>query len=220
MGKGIVQMRYRDTSDERECKRDISRNEKATGKLLDLLIYHHDQNMKRPAVVVEVKPPRLVYTAPPKPSREFRELWFGLVEEEDFEKPPLKIEDIKRVVGAYFNLTNVQLVSQRREIDTTRPRQIAAYLAHKLTGRSSPEIGRRLGDRDHSTILSSCRRIAALRMTDWKVAYDVAFIEEKLDEIHASASGRFADETTAAASPDRASQGFGSVREALQRPAE
>ena len=57
-------------------------------------------------------------------------------------------------------------MSQRRAVAIARPRQIAMYLAKRLTTRSLPEIGRKFGGRDHSTVIHAVRRIEELRDTD------------------------------------------------------
>lgn len=84
----------------------------------------------------------------------------------------IKIEDIQRVVARQYNVSRVALLSSRRTAEIVRPRQVAMYLAKTLTLRSLPEIGRRFGSRDHTTVLHSVRKIEAL------VAKDTALSEE------------------------------------------
>jgi hypothetical protein len=74
----------------------------------------------------------------------------------------LRIADIQRVVAEHFDTTLLDLKSARRTAAIVRPRQIAMYLARKLTSKSLPEIGRRSGGRDHTTVLHAitvCERI-------------------------------------------------------------
>lgn len=76
------------------------------------------------------------------------------------------IDEIQRAVSVYFDLKPIELVSARRARVVARPRQIAMYLAKRLTTRSLPEIGRKFGGRDHSTVIHAVRRIEQLRDTD------------------------------------------------------
>ena len=82
----------------------------------------------------------------------------------------IKIEDIQRVVARQYNVSRSDLLSSRRTANVVRPRQVAMYLAKTLTLRSLPEIGRRFGGRDHTTVLHAVRKIEAL------VAKDVALV--------------------------------------------
>lgn len=90
------------------------------------------------------------------------------------------IETIKRAVCAKYNLTVLDMESARRTANVVRPRQIAAYLARHLTLNSFPEIGRRLGGRDHTTALWACRKIAGLRATDALLNSDLTELEAAL----------------------------------------
>ncbi len=71
----------------------------------------------------------------------------------------IKIEDILRIVSRHYAVTRADIVSQRRHRAVVWPRQIGMYLAKQLTSRSLPEIGRRFGDRDHTTVLHAIRKI-------------------------------------------------------------
>ena len=74
----------------------------------------------------------------------------------------VKIEDIQRVVARQYNVSRADLLSSRRTANVVRPRQVAMYLAKTLTLRSLPEIGRRFGGRDHTTVLHAVRKIENL----------------------------------------------------------
>lgn len=76
------------------------------------------------------------------------------------------IDEIQRAVSSHFEMKPIDLVSARRAVVVARPRQIAMYLAKRLTTRSLPEIGRKFGGRDHSTVIHAVRRIEELRGTD------------------------------------------------------
>lgn len=81
----------------------------------------------------------------------------------------ITIDEIQRAVCARFDVKQVDLVSERRAVTIARPRQIAMYLAKRLTTRSLPEIGRKFGNRDHSTVIHAVRRIEELRGTDAEI---------------------------------------------------
>ncbi|MBY0302390.1 MULTISPECIES: chromosomal replication initiator protein DnaA [Sphingomonas] len=76
------------------------------------------------------------------------------------------IDQIQKAVADHFEMKPLDLVSARRARAVARPRQIAMYLAKRLTTRSLPEIGRKFGGRDHSTVIHAVRRIEELRDTD------------------------------------------------------
>jgi chromosomal replication initiator protein len=71
----------------------------------------------------------------------------------------IKIEDILRIISRHFGVSKGDLLSQRRHRSVVWPRQIGMYLAKQLTARSLPEIGRRFGNRDHTTVLHAIRKI-------------------------------------------------------------
>ncbi len=88
----------------------------------------------------------------------------------------IKIDDILKVVGRHYNVGKAELLSPRRARTVVVPRQIGMYLAKKLTARSLPEIGRRFGGRDHSTVLHAVRKIDEQVRTDEKLAKDIAIL--------------------------------------------
>ena len=71
----------------------------------------------------------------------------------------IKIEDILRIISRHYGVSKGDLLSQRRHRSVVWPRQIGMYLAKQLTARSLPEIGRRFGGRDHTTVLHAIRKI-------------------------------------------------------------
>lgn len=79
------------------------------------------------------------------------------------------IDEIQKAVSAHFDLKPVDLLSARRAVAVARPRQIAMYLAKRLTTRSLPEIGRKFGNRDHSTVIHAVKRIEDLRAKDAEI---------------------------------------------------
>ncbi|MEP9351725.1 chromosomal replication initiator protein DnaA [Xanthobacter sp. KR7-225] len=85
----------------------------------------------------------------------------------------VRIDDILRVVAKHYNVSRADLLSQRRTANVVKPRQIAMYLAKVLTLRSLPEIGRRFGGRDHTTVLHAVRKIDGLVATDRALADEI-----------------------------------------------
>lgn len=110
----------------------------------------------------------------------FHDLVFGKGNAEKF---PPRIEDIMRAVAREFGVSKLDILSDRRTANVVRPRQVVAYLAKKLTGKSLPEIGRRLGGRDHTTMIAAIRRI------EYTVSKDEEFAE-RVSKIAASLGGR------------------------------
>jgi chromosomal replication initiator protein len=94
----------------------------------------------------------------------------------------VKIEDIQRVVARQYNVSRSDLLSSRRTANVVRPRQIAMYLAKTLTLRSLPEIGRRFGGRDHTTVLHAVRKIEGLVDNDTVLAEEIELLKRLLQE--------------------------------------
>jgi chromosomal replication initiator protein len=94
----------------------------------------------------------------------------------------VKIEDIQRVVARQYNVSRSDLLSSRRTANVVRPRQVAMYLAKTLTLRSLPEIGRRFGGRDHTTVLHAVRKIEGLVGNDAALAEEIESLKRQLQE--------------------------------------
>ena len=92
------------------------------------------------------------------------------------------IDEIQRAVSTMFEVKQIDLVSARRAAAIARPRQIAMYLAKRLTTRSLPEIGRKFGGRDHSTVIHAVRRIEELRGKDQEIDGAVRKLLRQLEE--------------------------------------
>jgi chromosomal replication initiator protein len=93
------------------------------------------------------------------------------------------IEDIQRRTAEFYKLDLRDFHSPQRSRRVARPRQVAMYLARELTERSLPEIGRRFGGRDHTTVLHACRRIAALCEEDPVLKQEVDFLKDVLGKL-------------------------------------
>ena len=93
----------------------------------------------------------------------------------------VKIEDIQRVVAKHFNISKADMLSSRRTRLIVWPRQIAMYLAKVLTPRSLPEIGRRFGGRDHTTVLHAVRKVEDLIARDEALAQEIEMLKRMLE---------------------------------------
>jgi len=93
-----------------------------------------------------------------------------------------KIEDIQKLVATHYNVSRSDLLSARRTAAVVRPRQIAMYLSKVLTLRSLPEIGRRFGGRDHTTVLHAVRKIESLAAKDSSLAEVIELLKRILSE--------------------------------------
>jgi chromosomal replication initiator protein len=90
------------------------------------------------------------------------------------------VDMIQKTVAEHYNLKQADLISERRARAVARPRQVAMWLAKQITTRSLPDIGRRFGGRDHTTVLHAVRRIEALKGEDAGIARDVDALLRKL----------------------------------------
>lgn len=94
----------------------------------------------------------------------------------------VRIEDILRIVSRHYKVPRNDLLSSRRSRDVVRPRQIAMYLAKALTSRSLPEIGRRFGGRDHTTVLHSVRKVEQMMKDDGDLCQEIELLKRMLEE--------------------------------------
>jgi chromosomal replication initiator protein len=94
----------------------------------------------------------------------------------------VRIEDIQRIVARHYNVSKTELLSNRRTRTIVKPRQVAMYLSKVLTPRSLPEIGRRFGGRDHTTVLHAVRKIEDLSSSDAKLAQELEFLRRLINE--------------------------------------
>jgi len=94
----------------------------------------------------------------------------------------VRIEDIQRIVARQYNVSRADLLSSRRTANVVRPRQVAMYLAKVLTLRSLPEIGRRFGGRDHTTVLHAVRKIENLVGNDSALAEEIEALKRQLQD--------------------------------------
>ena len=91
------------------------------------------------------------------------------------------VEEIQRKVSDHYNIRLSDMIGPKRVRTYARPRQIAMYLAKQLTSRSLPEIGRRFGGRDHTTVMHGVKRIEELSMKDSQIADDIELLRRSLE---------------------------------------
>jgi chromosomal replication initiator protein len=91
------------------------------------------------------------------------------------------IEEIQKKVAEHFNIRIADMHSARRSRAVARPRQVAMYLAKQLTARSLPEIGRKFGGRDHTTVMHAVKKVDELRQADSAFAEDVELLRRMLE---------------------------------------
>ena len=92
----------------------------------------------------------------------------------------ITVDDIQKTVSEYYGMKQTDLLSDRRNRAIARPRQVAMWLCKQLTTRSLPDIGRRFGGRDHTTVLHAVRKIEQLKGVDAPIAADVEALLRKL----------------------------------------
>ena len=93
----------------------------------------------------------------------------------------ITIEEIQRRVAEHWNIRLTDMTSARRARNVARPRQVAMYLAKHLTQRSLPEIGRKFGNRDHTTVMHAISRVGELMTEDPGFAEDVELLRRLLE---------------------------------------
>ena len=93
----------------------------------------------------------------------------------------ITIDDIQRKVADYYNIRLSDLLSARRSRTIARPRQVAMYLSKLLTTRSLPEIGRKFGGRDHTTVIHAVKRIESLQDSDSAINEEVDILSRALE---------------------------------------
>ena len=93
----------------------------------------------------------------------------------------MTIEEIQRRVSEHYNIRLTDMSSARRARAVARPRQVAMYLAKQLTSRSLPEIGRKVGNRDHTTVIHAVQRVTELMEREASFGEDVEMLRRMLE---------------------------------------
>ena len=93
----------------------------------------------------------------------------------------VSVDEIQTRVSDHYRIRKAEMTSARRAREVARPRQVAMYLAKQLTPRSLPEIGRRFGGRDHTTVIHAVRQIEKLRAQDAELDADIRLLTRQLE---------------------------------------
>ncbi len=93
----------------------------------------------------------------------------------------ISIDEIQSRVSDHYRIRKAEMTSARRAREVARPRQVAMYLSKQLTPRSLPEIGRRFGGRDHTTVIHAVRQIEKLRQMDAELDADIRLLTRQLE---------------------------------------
>ena len=93
----------------------------------------------------------------------------------------ITVEEIQRKVSDHYNIRLSDMIGPKRLRSYARPRQVAMYLCKHMTSRSLPEIGRRFGGRDHTTVMHGVRRIEELKVQDGQIAEDLELLRRSLE---------------------------------------
>ncbi|WP_299619336.1 chromosomal replication initiator protein DnaA [uncultured Tateyamaria sp.] len=93
----------------------------------------------------------------------------------------ITVEEIQRKVSEHYNIRLSDMIGPKRLRSYARPRQVAMYLCKRMTSRSLPEIGRRFGGRDHTTVMHGVKRIEELKVSDGQIAEDLELLRRALE---------------------------------------
>jgi hypothetical protein len=152
-----------------------AKNIHSCNALLSRLVEHHGEAFLTVAPVVVMEPPAIpepvAVADPPPPAVP------EVVTEIEEGPRPVTIKEIQKCIAKHFDLSMTELLSSRRLAKIVRPRQIGFYLARKLTSRSLPEIGRKFGGKDHTTILHACKKVEERMAKDPQLAETVRHLE-------------------------------------------
>jgi hypothetical protein len=132
-------------------------------------------------VAVDITPVREIYTLTPAAAPfavtahfSYDQFPFSLTLNGDW---IISLDTILRTVCRFYGIRRAELLSARRQSPIVYRRQVAMYLARELTPLSLPQIGRRMGNRDHTTVMSGCRKIQRLVAIDPEVAREITAIK-------------------------------------------
>lgn len=153
------------------------RSREGSDELLELLRLHHPEYTPIQPKKVELKPEPVAAAPEPKV------VPLPVALPEPTESDPLpSISLIISETAKFYNIEKVDFVSARRTRAIARPRQVAMYLAKTMTLRSLPEIGRRFGDRDHTTILHGVRKTTARLLSEDRLQDEIEVLKLRIRE--------------------------------------
>jgi hypothetical protein len=144
---------------------DIARNAERKARLARLT------GVPKPSSPAPLPPsflaePIINIVEPEEPPEHDRDWLIISTPQRDFAEFPLLVTEIQRLVAKRYKLRRADILSHRRTANIVLPRQIAMYLAKTMTLRTLPDIGRRFGGRDHTTVLHAVHKIERMRATD------------------------------------------------------
>ncbi len=90
------------------------------------------------------------------------------------------VAKVKSIVADHYGISEIDMVTERQDRASCRPRQVAMFLCKRLTTQSLPAIGRRFGGRDHTTIMHGIKVIERLRLIDADIAADIEALTDRL----------------------------------------
>ncbi len=93
----------------------------------------------------------------------------------------ISIDEIQTQVAEHYRIRKAEMTSARRAREVARPRQVAMYLSKQLTPKSLPDIGRRFGGRDHTTVIHAVKQIEKLRACDSELDADIRLLTRQLE---------------------------------------
>lgn len=166
------------------------RNREACDDLLALLIEHHADHKSvikflpkpKPVVAIVAVIPEPIVAAPATLAPPVVPLPVAIPEPTDALQLP-SIAIISRETARFYERTLMDMYSARRTANIVRPRQIAMYLAKTMTLKSLPEIGRKFGGRDHTTILHAVRKIEDLVCRDERLADEIEVLKLRILQV-------------------------------------
>lgn len=132
----------------------------------------HDANMRPPEGWRKRQ-----RTAPPEPP-----IIYPVIPKEDPYVPTTTptVRSIQNIVAKYYGISRADLIGTGRTASLMKPRHVAVYLARELTGFSTNQIGRFFGNKDHTVVLNSEKRIKAVILKDSDIAFDIATLIERI----------------------------------------
>ena len=116
----------------------------------------------------------------------------------------ISIDEIQTQVAEHYRIRKAEMTSARRAREVARPRQVAMYLSKQLTPKSLPDIGRRFGGRDHTTVIHAVRQIEKLRASDAELDADIRLADAPAGRLSAPPSGGIVEDQPGRADVDRA----------------
>lgn len=156
----------------------INANRWGSCKLLARLKEVHGTPAPRPKPDIVKIVPVPISPAPEAKDETVVSTWFEVLEPKRGDYP--SIREIQIAVCKHYDMKLTDILSFRRTANIVRPRQVAMFLSRELTLRSLPEIGRRFGGKDHTTVLHSIRVIKCSSREDANLAHDIAILIEAI----------------------------------------